>query len=48
VHIYQDNETQNLMVFGSQAHAAYKYKTDKVQSVDQADLSEECSVCVIN
>jgi hypothetical protein len=35
-------------VFCSQAHAAYKCKTDKVQSVDQADLSKECSIHVIN
>jgi len=35
-------------VFCSQAHAAYKCKVNKVQSVDQADLSRECSICVIN
>ncbi len=35
-------------VFCSQARVAYKCKTDKVQSVDQADLSRECSIHVIN
>ena len=35
-------------VFCSQAHAAYKCKANKVQSIDQADLSEECSIYVIN
>ncbi len=35
-------------VFCSQTRAAYKCKTNKVQSVDQADLSRECSIHVIN
>ncbi len=35
-------------VFCSQAHVAYKCKTNKVQSVDQADLSRECLIHVIN
>ena len=35
-------------VFCSQAHAAYKCKANKVQSVDQEDLSKECSIHVIN
>ncbi len=35
-------------VLCSQAHAAYIHKTDKVQSVDQADLSKECLIHVIN
>ncbi len=35
-------------VFCSQTCAAYKCKADKVQSVDQADLSKECSIHVIN
>ncbi len=35
-------------VFHSQACAAYKCKTDKVQPIDQADLSKECSIYVIN
>ncbi len=35
-------------VFCSQAHAEYKHKANKVQPVDQADLSKDCSICVIN
>ncbi len=35
-------------VFCSQTHAAYKCKANKVQSIDQADLSKECSIYVIN
>ena len=35
-------------VFCSQTCVAYKCKTDKVQSVDQANLSRECSIYVIN
>jgi hypothetical protein len=45
VHIYQDDRIQNLMFFCNQVCAVYKCKTDKVQ---QADLSRECLIYVIN
>ncbi len=35
-------------VFCSQARVTYKCKANKVQPVDQADLSRECSIHVIN